>query len=1190
MKKQTKLLALVLSFALIFCAVAVIASAAASDQLDMSKKSDKIVNVENESFEGTNFQKDVISGGMEENANPATLPGNSIGFGGASNRHGHFYSKTVGGNTYLNFWHVNDGTGVGAQTTSNSYLSTYMNVKYNKYLEAYDYLTFDADIGAEKYLDAGKLTDTNTGKASYMNNGQWEFRFYANKAAEATFRIVFSWNAGKGQWQVSLGGGTGSGLLAKDANVWNHVTVVVDLDKVPLDANGAVISDGSEPSFYDYSGTKVYLYLDGVCVSTHSSAFTSANFKKAAPGSYAYEGRFISRGGEYASNEFSVMFDNWSTNYYSKGYDGELASFALGSDASLLSLDDVVYNGKYQCPAPTASLAEVKIGDVTAPYFFKEGLETLGSLADGCTLTVKAGQTLEGFNPHAAGIVEGFMVVLEEGASFSLLDDCGFVFDGDEVKVASADDTIKLTYWTDYDSIPGDIVGDEEALLGEGTLTFGTAPVVPAFGADKINYLQFVRNTAEGAVYKVVSGWEWSWYNGNDDEVKEPLGAVTDQALFNEMRDNNRDFGIVVYPVFEEKTIAFELLDANGVFVDTNGVAIKDGGDYALFLDEANFASVANYCASNSMTVKVQKNIVYGGAAADVIIVNEGNSIAIDLNGYRITYQQPLDGKKNFIQLVSDNSKAERTGVTIYSSREGGMIVYAGTYSASGNIYKGGNALISAYLPGVDLQLGAYKNDAMGVDAAGDNLSIYCPMIIDCTSSNNGVANTIVSNIIIDGGKYVRDSAYANALFTVRNTINFVAKNADLIVATGNPIFYASGYDYPKCIATIDNCRLIGMENQYIIRETGVDSEFTITNSVVLGQIWATDKVILGENVQLGSKVDLTGANVTVNGIVIPVSNEEVTENIPHFKYPYDSSNTVIFESAPTDRNFKYTITQTVISGEDAFRASAKINLDTTNGFFFNLYIPESLGAKVYSDPALATLIAGISAGDVGIKYTAAAVSPAFTGTVTFYVTLEGVADAIPVEVSLADYFERVLALDGVTETEKKLIVTAANYCNAVYTLVNGTGTDAFDAVLTTDNVNTYAKVDANALALDAENANIANLATVISGASVVIGEGNIPVFAFNMVADGDLEVSVYSLSAASTVKYNAVKSGEYYLTDAGFGVYNAAADITLTAGGVSGTYNLAAYIVSAEEGAARDVASALYLYSLASLEYVTAE
>lgn len=639
-----------------------------------------------------------------------------------------------------------------------------------------------------------------------------------------------------------------------------------------------------------------------------------------------------------------------------------------------------------------------------------------------------------------------------------------------------------------------------------------------------------------------------------------------------------------------EPAYAFEMKNGNGVLIDTTGTPLQDGGDGTPFKSIENFTSVANAAPSGS-TIKLNTD-VHLTVKSQNITLKQGASLNIDLNGHTLSYVMAFGSSKRGNLFVT----ATNSSLNIYSSRSGGMIMSSGALD-SGAV--GNNAMIKAYSYGFSLSLGAYKNDALGIDATGDNLTVVAASIIDFTSSSS-----TSSTININGGSYIKyGTASPTAFLTLRGSVNLSANNALFYSLTDNYIFSDEAQSYAKMNIEIDGCVIIQtVGTSPFVNKLTANSSVTVTNSNIIAPLLAGHKgtVKFGDGTsictQITGEFDKSLYSYTESAAM--TSLDEIPQKLDicfHDITADKASKTVTVTAEPVLHTVNYSLSHRIVSTEKLLTTNTKANLNTKNGFYFNFYLPTDItnSASVFSDRDYSISLDGESKTVYGIDYSvyAISVSPDEIGNVSIYVKLPALNGATiqkEYTLSLSQYFKTVLNSDSVTPAERKLVINAANYSNAVFRYINGTDAEAYSEILTEENLK-LTSIDREALKKDAESADINNLYSYINGITVYVGDKNIPRLAFYSASTLPLNITFHSIDSTGSISYTATKYGNYYLASDEYGIYDIIENMDLTIGDAHGSCNLALYIIEASESdKAKAVAEAIYAYATASYEYVT--
>ena len=247
-----------------------------------------------------------------------------------------------------------------------------------------------------------------------------------------------------------------------------------------------------------------------------------------------------------------------------------------------------------------------------------------------------------------------------------------------------------------------------------------------------------------------------------------------------------------------------------------------------------------------------------------------------------------------------------------------------------------------------------------------------------------------------------------------------------------------------------------------------------------------------------------------------------------------------------------------------------KLNLTANNGFVVNFYTP-----------AKADLKADVEGVAYNAQYNVFSVNAPVAGdgsvSITFTFEISGYGEMSQTfTVSLLDYFNAILASDNETEASKTLVVNAVNYCNELYKYANeGADFEGYKTIL---------EENASRI-ITAENAQPVEVnpaeQTAFSTVQFIIGEGNVPMFAFTKTADAVVSIkfkSIYGFSQEIVCSVVNVNGVDYYAVEE-MPVYEMIDAFEVYVDGTKvGDYTLANYVVVSENA----LASALYGYGVA--------
>ena len=200
--------------------------------------------------------------------------------------------------------------------------------------------------------------------------------------------------------------------------------------------------------------------------------------------------------------------------------------------------------------------------------------------------------------------------------------------------------------------------------------------------------------------------------------------------------------------------------------------------------------------------------------------------------------------------------------------------------------------------------------------------------------------------------------------------------------------------------------------------------------------------------------------------------------------------------------------------------------------------------------------------------------------------THEGVEYTEKVVVNVLNYAKTVLGMENVSKMMKKVMISALDYANEAYALLNGNANAEIAAILADP-------ANAEYIVADYTNYGEANtdaLTSVISGAQLYLASDVAVMFKVANGYTGKVTITYNDYKGqACSHEFNVVEGQEYIVVDA-LKVYNLDALFTITAGEVSGTYNLGAYIQGLVEGGQdAGFAQALYTYAKVAKDYKTA-
>ena len=252
-----------------------------------------------------------------------------------------------------------------------------------------------------------------------------------------------------------------------------------------------------------------------------------------------------------------------------------------------------------------------------------------------------------------------------------------------------------------------------------------------------------------------------------------------------------------------------------------------------------------------------------------------------------------------------------------------------------------------------------------------------------------------------------------------------------------------------------------------------------------------------------------------------------------------------------------------------------KYNLSLYANFDVNLYIKDANGAYEIDGVKYA-------------KYTQQIAVNNLASDLVYEIkfTVDGVEYTEKIVINVLDYAKTVLGMDTVSDQMKRVMMSALNYANEAYALLNGGANANIAAILANPANAAYIVEDYT----NYGDANTNDINSVISGAQLYLASDVAVMFKVANGYTGKVTVSYNDYKGqACSHEFNVAEGQEYIVVDA-LKVYNLGSVFTITAGEVSGSYNLGAYIQGLVEGGQdAGFAQALYTYAKVAKDYKTA-
>ncbi len=817
---------------------------------------------------------------MFENGNwPASGGGTFIAMGKATDAAGNAYAqmRRAGAddiwnqavNPYSAIF-LGDGTKRTSPRVAYNYGSDTVALKYGMY--NHDFVTLDFDFSSDAYLssDGKTITDENTGKLAYAEGMAFTLFARMSKAdgsllqVQDAYKSQLTVNYIDGQWVLKHNSTNKTYPLSPEVGVWNHITYVIAID-----------NSQNEDGTYNFSNTKIYIYVDGNYFVTCEGVIKTdtdnpANYKDGKIESLGLDqirtNYIVSKNGSNYTTPtaFSYCFDNISINYYAKDYDGELAGIKADPTKPINSYSDVVFSKDYIYQTPNAPVATVEHTDgSTQSFFFVDA--AVNALTENATL--KLNQNVENIRPT----VEAFQIDTQENKyTFTIASDVTYTVSEDmlspglySVQKPLASELCQVIF---YDK-------DGTEVLFEGTFALGNVPV---YGGETIPITAVPGSETS---YLVHTGWV--------REDGSPVGAVTEDDIANG--------GLFVYA-------SFEAVEFKYIIKDAAGDIIIPGGGYEVYLDAATFAvSMAN--APSGATVILGSDIEMGDKNVNIVA---DKTISLDLNGYR--FSKTCTGSQWDLQS-SAFVLNKNTVFNLYSSREGGTI-FSSMWDKGGSVQGAAIFQTVSGINGQNITLNVGK--AANSDYSGDNLSFYGGIFLEASGvSNNwkpdqgyttpkpeGFEDVVLN---IDGGTFVRSLQTSYAMFAMRTYAIVNIKNANLC-SPKSGIFSTDARRWSQVDFIVENTNIIAPTGR-VIAELYEGSTATFTGCTIVSDMGITggkysdnkthdpksDKGVV--TFGLGTKI-MEGSEMPINykvadGASLISLAEEITPNWTYNKFVY---------------------------------------------------------------------------------------------------------------------------------------------------------------------------------------------------------------------------------------------------------------------------------------------------------------
>ena len=438
----------------------------------------------------------------------------------------------------------------------------------------------------------------------------------------------------------------------------------------------------------------------------------------------------------------------------------------------------------------------------------------------------------------------------------------------------------------------------------------------------------------------------------------------------------------------------------------------------------------------------------------------------------------------------------------------------------------------------------------------------------------NGPATAIA---IIDGVKYTDTKAASAALATGgEHEVEFLHDFLGTITTSDSAVLNAHGFgelainSVPEVLedGTILAGNLVKDGNKYVKLNLDNCEDYCVRTE------WYNDDYTVEEYIYFpyGYKVEYIGIKHRVGNYIEGgklYSTQWWQEDEEANAYPAEWP---IAQS--TDELFWYFTKTTDTETDITVTEGMKYNLSLHSNFDVNVFIKDANGKYEIGGEKYA-----LYTKDVAVNNLAS--------DIAFEITFErdGVTYTEKFTVNVLEYATTVLNKADVSDQMKRVMMAALDYANEAYKLLNGTANAEIAAILANPSYAGYTVEDDTSFGA----ANTDALASVISGAQLYLDSNAAFMLKIANGYTGNITVKYTDYKGQAFTETFNVTEGQEYVT-VSLKVYNLDADLEITAGDVSGVYNLGGYIKGLVEGGTdADFAQALFTYAKVAKEYQTA-
>lgn len=922
-------------------------------------------------------------------------------------------------------------------------------------------------------------------------------------------------------------------------------------------------------------------------------------------------------GGSRAKTPVSINFDNVKMNAYPDGYAGDLAN-AIAGKSSLLNSTDTVFNVDYPFPPGTEDSASIihQSGAIDSYFLYEKALK---SLTENCILSLNKDATVE-FAPEFPFYVQ------TNGYEFKLAYDSSYILDesGEEgiyiVRPATP---------ADY----GTVVWDDGGILQ--TTTTHMRGLIPHYPENTGVYV------IDGT-YKYVKGWSTN-PNATEPETLAPVVAGSTIRLYpvfvevtftvvnsqgeiiagyndpseivNAINNGEEDIKIVLYKdisidssIVGSTKIAFTItnksvtIDLNGNsltrfnYVPTAGAAkelFKLGGDNTSLTIYSSVPGGEVVMATKTKTGGTGILIRSGAANANITLGNGTDNLlinaptllrneasydstcqsALTINGG--SYISEFPASANLIYVVSGRVELNATNA-ILGVAEGNIALFTASSAGEGaqlygnieNCLLFGDTVLSGFKENKSTPNIFYVYDSdiiFNTDATCIGVTMYLghgtrasknlPNFKDmagCTSGN--ITETFE----------ISASWYGEIEFKKAGTVQTIVPESVIAptlytgeVTTTRATYY--DYYFGKVQWQMPDGTVIQNSNNILLGNVATfdgDTTHLFGEQVTpfLAKSFSGWRNTWGNEAD-GSIYDLTVLGGVTNVFILECEGELVPHIAPFTNIAWNDTFVLNFY-LPYDENATI---DSILVNEEEVLGTLRVEKVTVDGI-------ECLKVSTAIDPA----------------YVEAVIH-----TVTY--TVNGVTNTQTFSPSVETYFKTILEGEEYGKAEKELAATALNYCEAVYTYINGEAYLPYSQLL--NKHLGYVKTVTNKSIRDNAKLDLSAISDSVSDVNIAVANGMNPTFAFT-VKDGSTSLTFARVDAetGSTISYTA-EGSKTLVTTSKISAYNMGDTFTITVGENVGTFNLAGLLQKLQNGAPTEenialfrVYKALYAYSQAAL------